>query len=300
MQGGWKNINSKNIKNYGINQFVVKELFYMPSDFETLSFKEKEEYWNNYYQEKFLEKITESYNAYLKNSRSTSKIIPIHSFIAEAIQFKLGDSFIVKADGYKINLEKSESKEQKVEGKYYNKNVDISVSKNGKTLGSIGVKFICGNYAQNANNYFEGMLGETINLRINNQPYSQLIILPEFVPYYDKKNVCKNLEYVQSHHIEKYMKLNSENIKMYHRPDIMSIFLVDTGNKEYLETLINKAEKVNKINEDFINEIHISFSDIENNEHFTDNVKDFLNKHSNINDFLNAFTALIIANSYGK
>ena len=272
----------------------------MPSDFETLSFKEKEEYWNNYYQEKFLEKITESYNAYLKNSRSTSKIIPIHSFIAEAIQFKLGDSFIVKADGYKINLEKSESKEQKVEGKYYNKNVDISVSKNGKTLGSIGVKFICGNYAQNANNYFEGMLGETINLRINNQPYSQLIILPEFVPYYDKKNVCKNLEYVQSHHIEKYMKLNSENIKMYHRPDIMSIFLVDTGNKEYLETLINKAEKVNKINEDFINEIHISFSDIENNEHFTDNVKDFLNKHSNINDFLNAFTALIIANSYGK
>jgi hypothetical protein len=55
--------------------------------------------------------------------------------------------------------------------------------KNGIVLGSIGVKLINNNFAQNANNYFENMLGETVNLRINNQPYSQLIIVSEFLPY---------------------------------------------------------------------------------------------------------------------
>ena len=45
-----------------------------------------------------------------------------------------------------------------VEGKYYNKNVDIAVIKNGYVLGSVGVKLIGNNFNQNANNYFENML----------------------------------------------------------------------------------------------------------------------------------------------
>ena len=300
MSGGWKNINSKIIKNYGVNQFLANELFYLPDGFVELSNEEKDAYWDKYYKDLFLEKITESYMEYLVSSRSTSKIKPIHSFIAEAIQYKLGDTYVVKADGFNLTGDTSEVKEQKVEGKYYDKNVDISVSKNGIVLGSIGVKFICGNYSQNANNYFENMLGETVNLRSNNQPYSQLIILPEFVPYYNQKSVCTKLEYIQAHHIEKYAKLNEENVGTYHRPDIMSIFLINTGNEELLLSLKEEGTAVNKLSAEFKTAINISYSDIENNKQLNTKTKCFLLKHNDINKFLDAFVSLIIANSYGK
>lgn len=294
MAGGWKNISSKNIKNYGITESLTTNLLEIPENFEGCTESEKDNYWDNFYKNKFLESISESYFNYLNNPRSTEKIKPIHSFIAAALQYKLGDSYIVKSDGYNLNFEKNENREQNIEGKYYCKNVDVAVSKDGVVLGAIGIKFICGNYSQNSNNYFENMIGETVNLRKNNVIYSQLLILPEFVPYYDNKGVCKKLENINTHNLEKYMLLNNEKNESFEKPDNMNIILVDTGNKKYFEKVINSGIKVDKKDKKFLKSINITYSNLDKNDYLSDDIKNYLKENSNINEFLESFICKII------
>lgn len=62
-------------------------------------------------------------------------------------------------------------KEMKLDGRYIDKVVDITILKNSKPIAGIGVKFVMQNYSQNSNNYFENMLGETANIRCANIPY---------------------------------------------------------------------------------------------------------------------------------
>lgn len=65
----------------------------------------------------------------------------------------------------------------KVKGKYYDKDIDITVTKDNKPVMCIGIKFITSNYKQNTNNYFENMMGETANIQaLKNLPYFQLIV----------------------------------------------------------------------------------------------------------------------------
>lgn len=82
-----------------------------------------------------------------------------------------------------------------VSGRYFDKKVDISVFKkeNGQeiAIGGLAIKSIMTNYAQNSNNYFEDMLGETANLRSNGKLYFQLLVLPEQMPYFGEKNKIK-------------------------------------------------------------------------------------------------------------
>lgn len=294
MAGNYKSISSNNIKSYGINQFIGKQYFELPNKFDELPSQTKDSYWEEYINKEFISKLQKAYEIAIENPRSTDKIVHIHSYIAEAIQFKLGDSFVIKSHGYDLA-----DGEVKVKGRYYDKNVDISVMKNGIVLGSIGVKLINNNFAQNANNYFENMLGETVNLRINNQPYSQLIVVPEFLPYLNNDKQCNRIEHISDHHIDKYLKLSKENIGLYHRPDLLSVVLITTGNYDYLKKSIETKtplKDVKKLKES----IKIGYANIQQNEHMNDETKQFLKKHINLNDFLNAFVSLILANSYGK
>lgn len=121
----------------------------------------------------FLQVINSGYQSMLSSehgNRSNKKLIPIHQFIAEQIQSKLDDNYKI----FSINEDKTKSKEKTVEGKYYDKNIDIAITYKNKDIGGISVKFITGNYQQNANNYFEHLLGETANLKRNNYSYSSI------------------------------------------------------------------------------------------------------------------------------
>ena len=42
-------------------------------------------------------------------------------------------------------------------GRYYPKNVDITINYKGKAIAGYAVKFAMRNYSQNSNNYFENM-----------------------------------------------------------------------------------------------------------------------------------------------
>lgn len=115
----------------------------------------------------FLQVIKKSFEVYLSKgtSRSTAKLKSLHGSIARDVQERLGDEFEVLSQGY------GKGTEQTVIGRYYDKKTDITVLKNSKPVAAYAVKFVMRNYSQNSNNYFEGMLGETANLRTNSIPY---------------------------------------------------------------------------------------------------------------------------------
>ena len=125
--------------------------------------------------EEFLEVIKKSFATYLSvgTSRSTAKLKTLHGHIATDLENILGKEFTVRSQGY------GNDKEGSIDGRYYPKNVDITILKNGKPVAGYAVKFVMRNYSQNSNNYFENMLGETANIRANSIPYFQVFIIFE-------------------------------------------------------------------------------------------------------------------------
>lgn len=126
--------------------------------------------------DEFLDIIKQSFKKCLETStRSNKKLKILHGAIAKDLQEKLGNNFKIYSLGY------GNDREEKIQGRYINKDVDIVVENNGLKIG-IALKFIMGNYFQNSNNYFENMLGETANIRSSNIPYflKYLFYLTEF------------------------------------------------------------------------------------------------------------------------
>lgn len=268
MSCGYKTFNTKTVKEYHVEG--LKD--------------EKTEDLNSL----FLQRIKKSYEIYTNAPRSNEKLKPIHSFIAEVLQDELGEDYVIKSEGFR------ESKEQKVSGLYYDKDVDISVLKNNEVLGSIAVKFICSNYSQNSNNYFENMLGETANLRRNDNFYAQLIILPEYVPYFKQGKVLDKIEYIKDHNLNKYLNLNQDSLNFPYCPDLISTILVNFNNEEFLMANINHA--VNST--DLANSVNIQYSELINKNIKSKDVLNFLSKNGNFTNFINAFISKIKTKSF--
>lgn len=108
-----------------------------------------------YNENNFLKALSQSFENYLEyGARSTKKLKPIHLFLANTLQSIFGQD-------YETHYLGENSKELTVEGKYYPKDIDITVTHNKNPIFCLGLKFVTSNYKQNANNYFEGMMGET-------------------------------------------------------------------------------------------------------------------------------------------
>lgn len=186
-----------------------------------------------YTEKDFIKAISQSYQKYIKfGARSTEKLKPIHNFVAQTLQNIWGNDFSLHYMG-------EISKEITVEGKYYPKNVDITVTKNDKPVMCLGIKFVTSNYKQNANNYFENMMGETANIQARKDlPYFQLIVLRYQTPYYAKttqrtgtKEPSK-IEIINEHDLQKYINLAYDTPQA-HKPYSMGIFLIDLNETTY-------------------------------------------------------------------
>lgn len=123
-----------------------------------------------YIEKNFIKAISQSFKKYIEHgSRSTEKLKPIHNFVAQTLQTIFGED-------YELHVMGDDNKEMKVEGKYYDKDIDVTVTKDNKPVVCLGIKFVTSNYKQNANNYFENMMGETANIQARKDlPYYQLI-----------------------------------------------------------------------------------------------------------------------------
>lgn len=118
-------------------------------------------------------------------------------------------------------------KKMKLDGRYIDKVVDITILKNGKAIAGIGVKFVMQNYSQNSNNYFENMLGKTANIRCANIPYFQIFIIPDKLPYYKNDGTIQKWEEFSVHNSAKYLTLSKDDIQTsVHTPTKTLLFVV--------------------------------------------------------------------------
>lgn len=147
--------------------------------------------------EKAVEEAVANYFKY--GGRSTAKIEPIHRTIATSLTEE-GLNAVGKGSPFL-------DKEMKVKGKYYDKNCDITVVDDKNTpISVVEVKFITTNFKQNANNYFENLLGATTNLKENGVGVTQFIIIPAEIPYLDKNRKITKIEKINNSDIDKYRK----------------------------------------------------------------------------------------------
>lgn len=189
--------------------------------------------------EQFLDVIKDSFHTYLSvgTSRSTAKLKNLHGYIARDLKETLGDDFTVQSQGYK------EDKESCINGKYYPKYVDITINYKGKPVAGYAVKFVMRNYSQNSNNYFENMLGETVNLRSNNIPYFQIFITFDKVPYYKKGGEFSRYDIISEHNLDKYIKLsNDDPNNSLHIPDKTLFVLASLKEKDNNYRFINSDD----------------------------------------------------------
>lgn len=183
----------------------------------------------------YLDGLAKSENA----ERSNKKLKILHGAIANDISCRLGKNYIVKSLGF------NDGKEMDISGRYYDKKVDISIYKNNKIIAALGIKFVMSNYSQNANNYFEGMLGETANLRSNKIAYFQIIILPSTMPYFNREKNITKIENIKKEHLDKYINLSQDNINnFFHIPTKTLLYLIDLPNFQ-IEIINNKIKYAN-------------------------------------------------------
>jgi hypothetical protein len=187
----------------------------------------------------YLRSIKNSFLKSLKTGpRSNEKLKILHGFIATDLKSKLGDGYQIKSLGYK------DGRETKIKGRYMDKNVDITVLKDSKSIAGVAVKFVMSNYSQNSNNYFENMLGETANLRANRIPYYQIFILPERLPYYNKKGDITKWEIITENNMNKYVKMSNDNIDAFFHTPNKTLFTLISFGKFSTETPKNVKEYI--------------------------------------------------------
>lgn len=154
-------------------------------------------------------------------SRSTDKLGVVHGAIAKDIQQRLGSAYSVYALGV------GDNREEKIVGRYIDKKVDITVCQNNQPIAGVAVKFVMQNFAQNANNYFENMLGETANIQCQNIPYFQILVLPEKMPYFQSGRRFKKWEELNQEKLKKYIKLSHDPLDRYmHTPAKTLLYMV--------------------------------------------------------------------------
>jgi hypothetical protein len=179
-----------------------------------------------YNENNFLKALSQSFEKYLEfGARSTEKLKPIHLFLANTLQSIFGQD-------YETHYLGENSKELTIEGKYYPKDIDITVTHNGNPIFCLGLKFVTSNYKQNANNYFESMMGETANIQRQNIPYAQVIVLRYETPYYkkgldqQKDKTPSKIEIINQKDLSKYVNLVFDT-QQAHRPFAIGILLVE-------------------------------------------------------------------------
>lgn len=190
-----------------------------------------------YNEKDFIQAISTSFQKYQEfGARSNQKLKPIHKFLADTLQEIFGNE-------YELHYLGSDTKEKTVQGKYYPKDIDMTITKNNEPVLCVGLKFVTSNYKQNANNYFENMMGETANIQANQGlHYAHVIILRHETPYYKKDSSIGKIEIINEKDLSKYLKLAFDT-QQAHKPFAMGILLIAID-EDTAEVKVVKPENV--------------------------------------------------------
>lgn len=171
--------------------------------------------------QRFLAAMQESYRMVLQHGvRSNEKTKVLHGWVQDELRLELGGDYSF------VGQSRVNAREAAVSGMYYDKNVDVLVSRNNQDLGIISIKFVISNYWQNSINYFEQQVGETANLRRRNIVYGNLFCVTNPIPYKNRSGGIVRLERIRDHDIQRYSRLRAD-YEHIHAPDEMAIGIVD-------------------------------------------------------------------------
>lgn len=172
-------------------------------------------------QRRFLDAMQRSYQKVLDHGpRSKEKTKVLHGWVQDEMRRELGDEY--EFTGQTPDT----TREAKVSGMYYDKDVDVLIARDGQELGVISIKFVISNYWQNSVNYIEQQIGETANLRRRNIVYGNLFCVTNPIPYKNRRGEITRLERLRDHDVRRYAKLRSD-YEHAHAPDEMAIGIVD-------------------------------------------------------------------------
>ncbi len=180
-------------------------------------------------------------------NRSANKVDIIHGTIAKHLQEFLGDKYIVKTKF-------TTGKEEMIIGRYNKKRVDILVENkfNNKQVAGLGFKFILSSFQKNSNNYFENMLGETSNIRSNNIPYFQIMVLLENIPNFINNGNISSYTKMNNNLMKKYNILSSDNAtSFFHSPSKLLILIFKDNVEEQYIKIKTKKEYFNAFSNGF-------------------------------------------------
>ena len=170
---------------------------------------------------RFLDAMRQSYQKVLDYGvRSKEKTKVLHGWVQDEMRRELGDEYAFTGQTPYT------TKEAKVRGMYYDKDVDVLIARDGQELGVINVKFVISNYWQNSVNYIEQQIGETANLRRRNIVYGNLFCVTNPIPYKNRRGEITRLERLRDHDVLRYAKLRTDH-EHAHAPDEMAIGIVD-------------------------------------------------------------------------
>ncbi|WP_341266641.1 hypothetical protein [Candidatus Phytoplasma fraxini] len=213
------------------------------------------------FEKELIKEITNSFEFAISkenNNRSSNKVNTIHSIIAQHLQQLLGCKYNVVTEYNGKN-----DKNTKIKGRYNDKKVDIAIKRknDNKIISGIGIKFPLSNFHKNKNNYFENMLGETSNIRSNNIPYFQIMILLKMIPNFSDKKEPIPFTVVDEKLLENYATLSKDNITSFFHSPLKTLILILKDNIK-----VKKLEFKNKKEYfDFYkkNPFEFSFSDLD-------------------------------------
>ena len=161
-------------------------------------------------------------------SRSPESIRPIHNYFADQLQ----EIWCKKIFKVRYN-DGADNAEFSVHGKYYAKDVDITIIQNdkpSKPVFCLGIKFVISSLSSNIYNYFEQMMGETANIQAKRIPYAQVIIFQHKTPKEDPskgKNIGKiKFQNLRDQDIKKYLTLIDDQ-KMQYCPHSIVVPIID-------------------------------------------------------------------------
>jgi len=182
------------------------------------------------YSTEFLTALTDSIKVYAESgSNSNQKLKSLHGKIKEYIS----EAAVIHNFNLNIvGLDRSNGKELNIPGKYFNKNVDIGILDDSRCESVVEIKYAMQNYSQNANNYFEGMLGQTSNMQAAQILCHQVVILFDKYPYFTDDGILKSFQTVNVDSLTKY-----ESLSFDHGAHVPATILLIVLRNPYLEDI---------------------------------------------------------------
>lgn len=119
------------------------------------------------------------------------------------------------------------------------------------------------NYKQNSINYFEGLLGETANIRRTGIGFGHFLILRGDTPYYTKnrgnlrgKEIRR--EILSEKDLDKYIRLFADNDAFPHKPEVLGIAIVNFNDQGRANFCLDELDLPSSIKETLENQLSLS------------------------------------------